>query len=158
MSTVKEAVDVGVPVRTAYNQWTRFEDFPSFMEGVEEVRQLDDRHNHWTTKIGGVQREFDTEIVDQLPDDRITWRSIGGDTRQRGSVRFESLDASHTRVELTMDVEPTGVAEKGADMLGVIDRRVKGDLRRFKDYIEEHGDTSGGWRGRIRPENPGAPA
>ncbi|WP_432173130.1 SRPBCC family protein [Streptomyces sp. Tue6028] len=158
MSTVKEAVDVDVDVRTAYNQWTRFEDFPSFMEGVEEVRQLDDRHNHWTTKIGGVQREFDTEIVDQMPDDRITWRSVGGDTRQRGSVRFERLDGSHTRVELTMDVEPTGVAEKGADMLGVIDRRVKGDLRRFKDYIEQHGDTSDGWRGRIRPENPGAPA
>ncbi len=114
MSTVKEAVDVDVDVRTAYNQWTRFEDFPSFMEGVEEVRQLDDRHNHWTTKIGGVQREFDTEIVDQMPGDRITWRSVGGDTRQRGSVRFERLDGSHTRVELTMDVEPTGVAEKGA--------------------------------------------
>ncbi|RPE46583.1 polyketide cyclase/dehydrase/lipid transport protein [Streptomyces sp. Ag109_O5-1] len=156
MSTVKEAVDVAVPVRTAYNQWTQFEDFPHFMEGVEEVRQLDDRHNHWTTRIGGVRREFDTEIVDQLADDRITWRAVEGDIRQRGSVRFESLDDTHTRVELTMDVEPSSVAEKGADALGMIDRRVKGDLRRFKDYIEQRGGETGGWRGRIRPGNPGS--
>jgi uncharacterized membrane protein len=155
MSTVKEAVDVDVPVHTAYNQWTQFEQFPHFMEGVENVTQLDDRHNHWTTKIGGVRREFDTEIVDQLPDERITWRSVDGDTRQRGSVRFEPLDTTRTRVELTMEVEPTGVAEKGADVLGVIDRRVKGDLRRFKDYIEEIGGETGAWRGRIRPEDPG---
>ncbi|MFE5111423.1 SRPBCC family protein [Streptomyces sp. NPDC056663] len=155
MSTVKEAVDVAVPLRAAYDQWTQFEEFPQFMEGVEEVTQLDDRHNHWTTKIGGVRREFDTEIVDQLVDDRITWRSVGGDTRQRGSVRFERLDDLRTRVELTMDVEPTGVAEKGADALGVIDRRVKGDMRRFKEYVErEDGDTVG-WRDRIRPGDPG---
>jgi uncharacterized membrane protein len=157
MGTVKEAVDVGVPLHTAYNQWTQFEEFPNFMEGVEEVRQLDDRHNHWTTSIGGVRREFDTEIVDQLPDDRITWRSVGGDTQQRGSVRFERLDDTHTRVELVMEVEPSGVAEKGADALGLIDRRVKGDLRRFKDYVEGEGGATGGWRGRIRPEDPGTP-
>ncbi|MFF2217162.1 SRPBCC family protein [Streptomyces antibioticus] len=156
MSTVKEAVDVDVPVRTAYNQWTQFEEFPNFMEGVEEVRQLDDRHNHWTTKIGGVRREFDTEIVDQLADDRITWRSVDGDTRQRGSVRFERLDDTHTRVELTMDVEPTGMAEKGADLTGVIGRRVKGDMRRFKEYVEQRDLESGAWRGRIRPGDPGS--
>ena len=155
MSTVKETVEVEVPLRRAYDQWTQFEDFPNFMEGVDEVRQLDDRHNHWTTSIGGVRREFDTEIIDQMPDDRITWRSVGGDTEQRGSVRFERLDDTHTRVELTMDVEPTGVAEKGADALGVIDRRVKGDLRRFKDYVES-GSGTGGWRGRIRPGDPGS--
>ncbi|UXX96742.1 SRPBCC family protein [Streptomyces sp. AD2-2] len=155
MSTVKEAVDVAVPLRAAYDQWTQFEEFPQFMEGVEEVTQLDDRHNHWTTKIGGVRREFDTEIVDQLVDDRITWRSVGGDTRQSGSVRFERLDDLRTRVELTMEVEPAGVAEKGADALGIIDRRVKGDMRRFKEYVErEDGDTVG-WRGRIRPGDPG---
>lgn len=152
MSTVKEAVDVEVSVHTAYNQWTQFEEFPNFMEGVEEIRQLDDRHNHWITKIGGVRREFDTEIVDQMPDDRISWRTLEGDTRQRGSVRFERLDASHTRVELTMDIDPTGMVEKGADALGMIDRRVKGDLRRFKDYVEGRGTESGAWRGRIRPE------
>ncbi|MDQ0597185.1 putative membrane protein [Streptomyces canus] len=157
MSTVKESVDVEVPVRTAYNQWTQFEEFPQFMEGVEEVRQLDDKHNHWTTKIGGVRREFDTEIVDQLADDRITWRVVEGDVRQRGTVRFQELDPTHTRVELTMDVEPSGVAEKSADLLGVLDRRIKGDMRRFKDYIEHRGGETGAWRGRIRPDEPGSP-
>ncbi|MEY9988607.1 putative membrane protein [Streptomyces sp. V4I8] len=151
MSTVKEAVEVEVPVGTAYNQWTQFEEFPNFMEGVEEVTQLDDRRNHWTTKIGGVRREFDTEIVDQLPDERITWRSTSGDTQQKGTVRFQRVDETHTRVELVMDVEPTGAVEKAADMLGTIDRRVKGDMRRFKDYIEHRGSESGGWRGRIAP-------
>lgn len=156
MSTVKEAIEVHVSLRKAYDQWTQFEEFPNFMEGVDEVTQLDDRHNHWITSIGGVRREFDTEIVDQLADDRITWRTVDGETRQRGSVRFEPLDDMHTRVELTMDVEPTGLAEKGADALGLIDRRVKGDLRRFKDYVESGGADSEGWRGRIRPENPGS--
>ncbi len=151
MSTVKEAVEVEVPVGTAYNQWTQFEEFPNFMEGVEEVTQLDDRHNHWTTSIGGVRREFDTEIVDQLADERITWRTTSGDTRQKGTVRFQRVDDTHTRVELVMDVEPSGAAEKAADVLGTIDRRVKGDMRRFKDYIEHRGSESGGWRGRITP-------
>lgn len=157
MGTVKKAVDVEVPLPMAYNQWTQFEEFPNFMEGVDEVRQLDDRHNHWTTSIGGVRREFDTEIVDQLPDDRITWRTVAGDMQQRGSVRFERLDDTHTRVELVMEVEPSGVAEQSADALGLIDRRVKGDLNRFKDYVEREGGATGGWRGRIRPENPGTP-
>ncbi|WP_432072207.1 SRPBCC family protein [Streptomyces wuyuanensis] len=151
MSTVREAVEVEVPVSTAYNQWTQFEEFPHFMEGVEEVKQLDDRHNHWTTRIGGVHREFDTEIVDQLPDERITWRTTGGDTRQKGTVSFQRLDDTHTRVELVMDVEPTGAAERTAAMTGLIDRRVKDDMRRFKDFIESRGDESGAWRGRIRP-------
>ncbi|WP_328419648.1 SRPBCC family protein [Streptomyces sp. NBC_00443] len=151
MSTVKETVEVEVPVGTAYNQWTQFQEFPNFMEGVEEVRQLDDSHNHWTTKIGGVRREFDTEIVDQLPDERITWRTISGDTQQKGTVRFQRVDDTHTRVELVMDVEPSGAAEKAADMTGTIDRRIKGDMRRFKDYIEHRGIESGSWRGRITP-------
>jgi uncharacterized membrane protein len=151
MSTVKETVEVEVPVRTAYNQWTQFEEFPNFMEGVEEVRQVDDVHNHWTTKIGGVRREFDTEIVDQLPDERIAWRTIGGDTQQKGIVSFQRLDDTHTRVQLVMDVEPSGAAEKTADMAGLIDRRVKGDMRRFKEYIEQRGDETGAWRGRVKP-------
>ncbi|MFJ2264156.1 SRPBCC family protein [Streptomyces sp. NPDC087844] len=151
MSTVKEAVEVEVPVSVAYNQWTQFEEFPKFMEGVEEIRQVDDRHNHWTTKIGGVKREFDTEIVDQFPDERITWRTTSGDTRQKGTVSFQRLDDTRTRVQLVMDVEPTGVAEKAADMTGTIDRRVKGDMRRFKEYIEQQGGASGSWRGRVTP-------
>ncbi|WP_330284949.1 SRPBCC family protein [Streptomyces sp. NBC_00588] len=151
MSTVKEAVEVAVPVRTAYNQWTQFAEFPNFMEGVEEVTQIDDTHNHWTTKISGVRREFDTEIVDQLADERIAWRTVGGDTNQRGMVHFQSLDEVHTRVELVMDVESSGPAEKAADMLGMLDRRVKGDMRRFKEFIESRGDESGSWRGRVTP-------
>ncbi|BDM71050.1 cyclase [Streptomyces nigrescens] len=155
MSTVKETVDVEVPVRTVYNQWTQFEEFPQFMEGVEEIRQLDDRHNHWTTEIGGIRREFDTEIIDQLPDERIAWRTTGGDTRQRGVVSFQRLDDSHTRVQLVMEVEPTGAAEKTADMVGLIDRRTRGDLRRFKAYIEQRERETGAWRGRIRPGGSG---
>ncbi|MFD0004355.1 SRPBCC family protein [Streptomyces sp. NPDC127178] len=151
MSTVKETVEVEVPVGTAYNQWTQFQEFPNFMEGVEEVRQLDDSHNHWTTKIGGVRREFETEIVDQLPDERITWRTVSGDTQQKGTVRFQRVDDTHTRVELVMDVEPSGAAEKAADMTGTINRRIKGDMRRFKEYIEHRGIESGSWRGRITP-------
>ncbi|MEU9980323.1 SRPBCC family protein [Streptomyces sp. NPDC050856] len=152
MSKVKEAVEVEVPVHTAYNQWTQFEEYPNFMEGVEEVRQLDDSHNHWVTRIGGVRREFDTEIVDQLPDERITWRTTGGDTHQKGMVSFQRLDDSHTRVQLVMEIEPSGLAEKAADATGVIDRRVKGDMRRFKEYIEGRGTESGSWRGRIKPQ------
>ncbi|MBL1104289.1 SRPBCC family protein [Streptomyces sp. 5-8] len=155
MSKVKEAVEVDVPLHTAYNQWTQFEDFPNFMEGVEEVTQLDDRHNHWTTKISGIRREFDTEIVDQLPDERITWRTTSGDTNQKGTVRFERLDDTRTKVELVMEVEPSGAAEKVGDLLGTIDRRVKGDMKRFKSYIEERGGESGAWRGRIRPGGAG---
>ncbi|MFI8228476.1 SRPBCC family protein [Streptomyces sp. NPDC085900] len=151
MSRVKEAVEVAVPVHTAYNQWTQFQEFPKFMEGVEEVTQLDDTHNHWTTKIGGVRREFDTEIVDQLADERIAWRTVGGDTKQMGMVRFQSLDDGHTRVEIVMEVETSGAVEKAADALGMVDRRVKGDMKRFKEYIEEHGGETGSWRGRVTP-------
>ncbi|MFH8369689.1 SRPBCC family protein [Streptomyces sp. NPDC018031] len=151
MSMVKETVEVDVPVRTAYNQWTQFEEFPRFMQGVEEVTQLDDRHNHWKTKIGGVRREFDTEIVDQLPDERIAWRTTSGDTRQKGVVTFQRLDDTHTRVDLALDVEPHGPMEKAADMAGMINRRVKGDMQRFKEYIEHRGDETGSWRGRIHP-------
>ncbi|MFH8989592.1 SRPBCC family protein [Streptomyces sp. NPDC017940] len=153
MSTVTESVDVEVPARTAYNQWTQFEEFPHFMEGVEKVVQLDERRNHWTTKIGGVRREFDTEIVDQLPDERIAWRTTSGDIKQMGMVRFQALDAVHTRVELVMDIEPGGMTEKAADTMGIIDRRVKGDMQRFKEFIEGRSLETGSWRGRIRPED-----
>ncbi|AWW36058.1 MULTISPECIES: SRPBCC family protein [Streptomyces] len=151
MSMVKESIDVAVPVTTAYNQWTQFEEFPNFMEGVEEVRQVDERHNHWTTKIGGVRREFDTEIVDQFPNERITWRTVGGHPEQRGMVSFQALDENHTRVALVMDVDPSGAAERTADMTGMIDRRVKGDMRHFKEFVEDRGGESGEWHGRIRP-------
>ena len=155
MSKVEQTIDVDVPLRNAYNQWTQFEEFPRFMEGVEDVRQLDDRHCHWRTRVAGVTREFDTEIVDQLHDERISWRTVGGDVRQKGVVSFQPLDAAHTRIRLAMDVEPDGMAEKAAGAVGVLDRRVKGDLKRFKGFIEEHGHETGGWRGRIRPADSG---
>jgi uncharacterized membrane protein len=151
MSMVQESIDVDVPLHTAYNQWTQFEQFPNFMEGVQEVRQIDDRHNHWKARFAGVEREFDTEIVDQQPDQRISWRTIGGDVRQMGTVDFHQLDEVHTRVTLAMDFQPEGVVEKAADLTGALDRRVKGDLKRFKGFIEERGHETGEWRGRIRP-------
>ncbi|MEU6344645.1 SRPBCC family protein [Streptomyces sp. NPDC046977] len=151
MGTISEFVDVDVPLHTAYNQWTQFEEFPQFMEGVEQVTQVDDRHNHWVTNVAGSRREFDTEIVDQLPDERVAWRTLSGDVRQRGVVTFQRLDRTRTRVNLAMEVETSGLAEKAADALGVLDRRTRGDLRRFKDWIEERGTESGGWRGRVAP-------
>ncbi|MFF8772611.1 SRPBCC family protein [Kitasatospora sp. NPDC015120] len=151
MSMVKESVEVDVPLHAVYDQWTLFEEFPRFMEGVDSVTQLDDRHNHWRTSIGGVSREFDTEIVDQLPDERIAWRTVDGEVQQKGVVSFHRIDDAHTRVSLAIDYQPEGMAEKAGSALGMVDRRVKGDLRRFKDFIEERGRAEGGWRGRITP-------
>ncbi|MGW7446256.1 SRPBCC family protein [Kitasatospora sp. NPDC054795] len=151
MSMVKESVDVAVPLHTAYNQWTQFEEFPRFMEGVDSVTQLDDRHNHWRTSIGGVTREFDTEIIDQKPDERIAWRTVDGEVDQKGVVSFQQIDQGHTRVAMAIDFRPEGMVEKTADVTGMVDRRVKGDLKRFKEYIEERGREEGGWRGRISP-------
>ena len=151
MSKVQESIEVAVPLHTAYNQWTLFEEFPRFMEGVEEVTQLDARHNHWKTKVGGATREFDTEIVDQLPDERIAWRTLGGEVQQHGVVTFQRLDGTRTMVRMALEFEPEGVAEKAADVMGMVDRRVKGDLKRFKHFIEDRGLEEGGWRGRITP-------
>ncbi|MGW2305821.1 SRPBCC family protein [Streptomyces sp. NPDC001809] len=151
MSTVEQTIDVDVPLRDAYDQWTRFEDFPTFMEGVEEVRRTDDRHFHWRTRVAGVRREFDTEVVDRLPDERVAWRTVAGDVRQYGVVSFQPLDETHTRVRLAMKVEPHGMAEKAAQMMGVLDRQVKGDLKRFKGHVEEHAHGTGGGSGPARP-------
>ncbi|MGO4456469.1 SRPBCC family protein [Streptomyces sp. M-16] len=155
MSMVKESIDIDVPVSSVYNQWTQFEEFPRFMEGVEDVRQIDERHCRWKTKVAGVEREFDTEIVDQTPDERIAWRSVTDDVAQKGVVTFQRLDEAHTRVSLALDFEPQGMAETAAAVLGVLDQRVKGDLKRFKGFIEERGVESGGWRGRITPADAG---
>ena len=154
MSTVTEFVDVNVPVRTAYNQWTQFEDFPRFMEGVTEIKQIDDTHTHWKTEIAGVKREFDAEITEQLPDERVAWHSTDGE-KQAGVVTFHRLDDSHTRVTVQMDFEPQGLVENAGDKLGIVDRRVKGDLQRFKEFIESRGGIeTGAWRGQV--DRPGA--
>jgi uncharacterized membrane protein len=152
MGSVTESVEVAVPVRTAYNQWTQFEEFPQFMEGVEEVRQLSDTLTHWVTEIAGVRREFDAQITEQLPDERVAWRSTGG-VKQAGVVTFDRLDENRSRVTARIDLEPEGVAEKAADALGILSRRVRGDLDRFREFIESRGYETGAWRGDVeRPE------
>ncbi|MFF1508659.1 SRPBCC family protein [Streptomyces sp. NPDC058326] len=148
---VHDTIRVDAPLREVYDQWTQFEEFPRFMDGVEEVRQVDDRHCHWRTRVAGVTREFDTEIVDQLPDERIAWRTVGGDVRQKGVVTFERVDDSRTEVTLAMDFEPEGVAEKAAAAVGMVDSRVGSDLLRFKEFIEDRDRATGAWRGRLRP-------
>ncbi len=152
MSNVTEFVDVDVPVRTAYNQWTQFEEFPRFMEGVEEIRQLDEKRLFWKTKIAGISREFEAEITEQHPDHRIAWKSIGG-TDHAGVVTFHRLSDTTSRVTVQLDSEPEGIVEKAGDALGILKRRVKGDLARFKELIESQGTETGAWRGEI--EQPG---
>ena len=150
MSEFEGSVEVSVPVRTAYNQWTQFEDFPQFMEGVEEVRQLDDTHTHWRTKVAGREKEFDAEITEQTPDQRIAWTSEDG-PEHAGVVTFHRIDDGVTRVMLQLDYEPEGIAEKAGDALGLVKRRVKGDLERFKALVEERGsgNETGAWRGEV---------
>ncbi len=151
MSQVQESVDVHVPVRTAYDQWTQFESFPNFMNGVESITQLDDKRSHWVTNIGGVKREFDTEITEQHPDERVAWKSVGGDTRQAGVVTFHRLDDDNTRVMIQIDWEPEGLVEKAGSALNLDDHQVKADAKRFKEFIEKRGTETGAWRGNVSP-------
>jgi len=152
MATIEQSVEVGQPLRTVYNQWTQFEEFPRFMEGVEEVRQLDDTHLHWTAEIGGQRREWDAEITEQKPDERIAWRSRDG-AENAGVVTFHRIDDASTKVMLQLEFDPEGVVEQVADKLGVIERRAAGDLERFREYIEARGRESGAWRGEVdRPD------
>ena len=148
MSQIQESIDLAVPVGTAYNQWTQFEEFPQFMEGVEEIRQLDDTHLHWKTKIAGVEREFDTEITEQRPDERIAWKATEG-TEHAGVVTFHRLSDTESRIMLQIDTQPEGAIEKVGDALGLAKRRAKGDLARFKELIESRGTESGAWRGEV---------
>lgn len=149
MSTVTESVDVHVPISTAYDQWTQFESFPHFMQGVESITQGDDRHSHWVTKIGGIRREFDTEITEQHPDERVAWKSVGGDTSHAGVVTFHRLGDSETRVTIQLEWQPDGLVEKAGSVIGVDARQVKSDAERFKNFVEERGAATGGWRGDI---------
>ncbi|MEV7617749.1 SRPBCC family protein [Streptomyces sp. NPDC089799] len=149
MSHVKESIEVDVPVRTAYNQWTQFESFPQFMVGVERIEQRSDTLTHWVTKIAGVTREFDAEIVEQIPDSKVAWVTVGGESEQSGLVTFRPLDPSHTEVTLMMVFDPEGMAENIGDKLGFVDRQVKGDLTRFKNFIEDRGRETGAWRGHV---------
>jgi uncharacterized membrane protein len=152
VSQVQESVDVDVPVRTAYDQWTQFESFPHFMDGVESITQTDDTHSHWVTKIGGVTREFDTVITEQHPDERVAWTSTGGDTEHAGVVTFHRLGDDKTRVMIQIDWEPEGLVEKAGSAIGVDTHQVKADAKRFKKFIEERGAQTGAWRGDV--DNP----
>jgi uncharacterized membrane protein len=148
MSRIMEQIEVDVPVRVAYDQWTQFESFPQFMEGVDRVVQLDDKTLEWTASIAGKTKHWRAEILEQQPDQVVSWRATEG-AQNDGAVRFEPLGPEKTRVMLQLDVEPEGVIEKTGDALGIVERRVKGDLERFRDFVEGRGQATGGWRGRV---------
>jgi uncharacterized membrane protein len=152
MSTIEQSIELQVPVQTAYNQWTQFEEFPAFMEGVEQVRQMDERRLHWVAQLAGTRHEWDAEITEQLPDERVAWRNTDGKDNA-GVVTFHKIDDERSRVMVQMDWVPQGIKEKLGDALGVSDRRVKSDLERFKDLIESRGRESGAWRGDVPRES-----
>ena len=148
MSTIEKSIEVNVPVRTAYNQWTQFEEFPRFMEGVKEVNQLDDTHLHWKAAIAGQEKEWDAEITEQTPDQRIAWTSRGG-AINGGVVTFHRLSDARSKVMLQLEYAPQGFVENAGDVLGVVSLRVQGDLERFKEFIEQRGRETGAWRGEV---------
>ena len=147
-STVEESIEVDVPISTAYNQWTQFEDLPKFMDSVHEVRQLDDKHLHWKASIAGKEKEWDAEITEQIPDDRIAWRSMGG-VHNAGVVTFHKVSDNKTRVMLQMDYDTQSFDEKIGDTLGFVKMQTKSNLSRFKQLVESRGAETGAWRGTI---------
>ena len=149
MATIEESIDVNVPVSTAYNQWTQFEEFPEFMEGVETVEQLDDTRLRWVAKVAGKRAEWEAKILHQDPDQRIGWQSTDG-KQTTGTVTFEPIGDERTRIRLAMTYTPEGPFERAGSAVGLDNRRVRGDLERFKDLIERRGAESGGWRGEIK--------
>ena len=153
MATVEKEIELDVPVTTAYNQWTQFEDFPKFMEGVEEVTQLDDQRLRWVANIGGQRKEWYARITHQVPDRMISWTSEGG-TYTAGTVMFEPMGENKTRATLRMEYEPEGMKEAIGDKMGFVSRQVQGDLERFKRFIEERGVETGAWRGTIQRPTP----
>jgi uncharacterized membrane protein len=150
MSTIEQSIDVEAPIATVYDQWTQFEEFPKFMQGVEEIRQLDDRRLHWIVDFGGSRHEWDAEITEQNPEERVAWSNVDGKDNA-GVVTFHKIADGRTRVMVQMDWAPEGVKEKVGSALGFDDRRVQADLARFKDLVEDRG-ASGGWRGEVPRE------
>ena len=148
MSTIEKSIEVNVPVRTAYNQWTQFEEFPKFMEGVKQVTQLDDKRLHWKAEIAGKEKEWDAEITEQMPDQRIAWTSRGGAVND-GIVMFQPLSEGRSRISLKVAYLPEGFVENVGDDLGALSTRVQGNLERFKVFIERQGHETGAWRGKI---------
>jgi uncharacterized membrane protein len=148
MPKIEQSIELDVPVSTAYNQWTQFEEFPSFMHGVQEVRQLDDTHLHWVAEIGGQREEWDAEITEQHPDERIAWKATSG-KNNAGVVTFHRLDDRRSLIMLQLEWDSEGLMEKLGSAIGQDDRQVKGDLERFKELIESRGVESGAWRGEV---------
>ena len=148
MASVVKSVDVDAPISAVYNQWTQFESFPQFMGGVDEITQTDDTHTHWVTSIGGVTREFDTEVTEQHPEERVAWKSTDG-TTHAGVITFHRLSDTSTKVTAQIDWQPEGVVEKAGSVLGFDDRQVQSDLDRFKVFIESRGHETGAWRGDV---------
>ena len=149
MANIEQSIDVEVPISTAYNQWTQFEEFPQFMEGVDEIRQIDDRHVHWVVSFGGTQHEWDAEITEQNPDERVAWKNTDGKDNA-GVVTFHQLAADRTRIMVQMDWAPEGVKEKLGASLGFDQRRIEGNLERFKALIESQGTESGAYRETVQ--------
>ncbi|MFJ4045156.1 SRPBCC family protein [Microbacterium sp. NPDC089987] len=149
MPQIIETVDVNVPVTVAYNQWTQFESFPHFLDEVVSITQIDDTHNHWVVNVGGAEREFDAEITEQHPDERVAWRSLGGETEHAGVVTFHKLDENTTRVTAQIDWDPQGLLEKVGALVGAGSHAVKKDLDNFKKFIEGRGGETGAWRGDV---------
>jgi uncharacterized membrane protein len=149
MSLIEQSIEVDVPANTAYNQWTQFEEFPKFMEGVKAVQQLDAKRLHWRAEIAGKEKEWDAEITEQIPDQRIAWRSRSG-APNGGVVTFHVLSPTRSKVMLQMEYDPETFIEKAGDAVGIVSQRVTGDLERFKDFIESRGRETGAWRGEIR--------
>jgi len=145
MSTIEESIDVNAAARKVYNQWTQFEEFPRFMVGVLEIRQLDDKRLHWRTNIGGKEKDFIAEITEQLPDKRIAWRSRSGASHV-GVVTFHALNDWQTRIMIQMEYEPEGIIENAGDALGFTTRRIENDLERFKEFIESRSSEAATWR------------
>ena len=151
MPKIQDSIEVQVPVQQAYNQWTQFEDFPKFMEGIQSVQQLDDTHVHWVAEIRGETREWTTEITEQRPDEKVAWKTIDGEVKNDGVVSFEQIAQDETRVNVQMDVEGESTAENVAgDLFGVVERQVHGDLERFKQLIENRDEPTGAYRGTVR--------
>ena len=148
MSKILEAVDVEVPVGTAYDQWTQFETFPRFMEGVKSVRQLDDTTLEWVADVAGREKRWEAKITEQEPDKRIAWTATEG-AHNAGVVTFHRIADGQSRVTLQLDVDPEGPVENIGDALGLVSRQVKGDMKRFKEFIEERGHEAGAWRGTV---------
>jgi len=151
MANIEKSIDVNVPVRAAYNQWTQFEEFPQFMEGVQEVKQIDDTHMHWRATIAGKDEEWDAVVTEQEPDMRVAWTNTTG-AKNAGVVTFHRIDEQKTRVMLQLDYEPEGVVENVGSALGFVSRRVEGDLERFKKFIEARGSETGAWRGEVQQD------